>query len=807
MTLKSTFLKKTGIFVTAFYKEAFFLTIKDSSGFKKNYTFDFSPYFYLISVTELVENDFIFLKENLKGIIEIIKTKKSNMSFVYKLIFKDVDSLVLSKHYLNESYANLSSNYSLFEADIPFLSRAFMDLGLTNFKKIEYIAEGDHILSFKLLDDLLLTDIDYFTFDLEILPPSGTQFPTPKDSPIISIAAKFNNENYFFILNNSDEIKEKELKKYFVKDKVLCFTDEVKLIKEFALFFGQTNPDVIFTYNGDGFDFEYLFKRYKVLTFQELTLNGSSIIFSKRGSRTVSVDGMVHVDVYVLIKLLNYLQVFNYSKFDLNSIYTKITGKPKLEMPPTKMRFSYLNFNLVDIAKYNLDDVIATEELGKDYLTIVYEISKLIYTPVFDVLRSSAGFMVERWFMNYYVKNNLLIPNKPTSEQLSERYAYTFTGAYVKDPISGLHKNIAIVDFRSYHISLIITYNLSPETMDVDDSGEEILGHKISKKIKGFVPSLLSELLNIRIPIKEKMKTLDKTTQEYRAYYAKQYALKILLASTYGYMGFSGARWYCRSCLNVMYHLVRTKIQEIITNFEEMGYQVIYGDTDSCFLHFENIDKLKDDLEKVNKSLPKAMSLELEEIFKTGIFVMSRDKEKAAKKKYALLSTSGDLKIKGFELVRRDWCPLVKETQRQVLKLVLKEEDPKSAIEYIKTKVKELQEHKVPLEKLVIQSIIHKTIKSYKLINPAMSAYINAKENGIILKRKEVIEYIITDKQGKSISEKARIIDLVSEKDYDVDYYLNNQLIPSILPIIEVFNISKDELLTGKKQTGLNQFF
>ena len=448
------------------------------------------------------------------------------------------------------------------------------------------------------------------------------------------------------------------------------------------------------------------------------------------------------------------------------------------------------------------------------------EISKLINQPIFDVLRGSTSRFVESWFFNYFSKNNLLIPNTPTHQQISERYRYTFEGAFVKKPIAGLHKNIAILDFRSYHISLMIAYNISPETITIDNVLEKqkdlekedknyfyILGRKISKAKKGFVPKLIENLLNIRIPIKEKIKTMDKNTREYKNLYAKQYALKIILASTYGYMGYSGARWYCRDCLDILYHLVRTKIQETIEVFEKKGYPVIYSDTDSAFLHFDDLEKLKKDLKAVNDSLPSSMSLELENIFKSGIFVMSRDKEKAAKKKYALLSETGELKVKGFELVRRDWCGLVKETQRKVLEIVLEKEDPKLAIEYIKEVVNKLQNKEVPKSKLIIQSFVRKNINNYKTINPAMSALLDARKRGLTISNKDVVEYIITDSKAKTISEKARLAELVKERNYDVDYYLNNQLIPAIYSILEVFDISKDEILTGKKQTGLSQFF
>ena len=200
------------------------------------------------------------------------------------------------------------------------------------------------------------------------------------------------------------------------------------------------------------------------------------------------------------------------------------------------------------------------------------------------------------------------------------------------------------------------------------------------------------------------------------------------------------------------------------------------------------------------------MNLELENIYMSGLFVHARDKERAAKKKYALLDYNGNLKIKGFEYVRHDWCPLVKETQKEILKIVLKEQDNVKALKYLQFIIEDLKNKDIPNSKLIIQTFVHKSIESYKTLNPAMSAVKNAKKAGKKFKVGDLVEFIITEK-GKSISDKSQIAEFVKDKDYDVEYYINNQLVPAILPILEELGISKDELLTKTKQKGLGEFF
>ena len=100
----------------------------------------------------------------------------------------------------------------------------------------------------------------------------------------------------------------------------------------------------------------------------------------------------------------------------------------------------------------------------------------------------------------------------------------------------------------------------------------------------------------------------------------------------------------------------------MIEEIDKSEFKTIYSDTDSiAFLKKWKIEKETTDmLEKLNDKLPGIMELELEDFYKRGIWVTKRTGEFGAKKKYALISEDGKLKIRGFETVRRDWCDLGK---------------------------------------------------------------------------------------------------------------------------------------------------
>jgi DNA polymerase I len=240
---------------------------------------------------------------------------------------------------------------------------------------------------------------------------------------------------------------------------------------------------------------------------------------------------------------------------------------------------------------------------------------------------------------------------------------------------------------------------------------------------------------------------------------------------------------------------------------EEAGFKVLYMDTDSLFLLLG--DKKKEDalefLKKFNSSLPGKMELELEDFYTRGVFVGKKTgEEKGAKKKYALLGEDGKVKIRGFELVRRDWSSVARETQRKVLEAILKDGSKEKAIGIVKEVVARLREGKVPLEEVVIYTQLKKSPGNYDIVSPELSAAKKGIERGKKIGQGSVVGYVITTK-GKSISDRAELIEFA--KDYDPSYYIDNQVLPSVMKILKELGFDEYELKHGGKQKGLSDFF
>jgi len=71
-----------------------------------------------------------------------------------------------------------------------------------------------------------------------------------------------------------------------------------------------------------------------------------------------------------------------------------------------------------------------------------------------------------------------------------------------------------------------------------------------------------------------------------------------------------------------------------------------------------------------------------------------------------------------------------------------------------------------------------------------------------------LIEYYIAEPSGEKrknlVRERARMVD--EKGKYDIEYYLNNQILPAVENILEVFGVDVDSLLDGEAQKGLGDF-
>ncbi len=696
------------------------------------------------------------------------------------------------------------------EYDVPFIRRYFLDKGITPVTLVE--AKGDFIDMRSKVPCFKAEEITQFStdsiknprilsFDIETYNPLGKRLLV-EDHPIVMLA--FYGENYKKVIT---------WKRFKTDEDYIEFVDgEVELISKFKEIIEHYKPDILTGYFSDGFDFPYIIARAKKYNIKlDLGLD-YSVIKPKRGKTSiVGITGITHLDVFRFIsKVLG--RALETDSYTLAAVSEELLDETKDDVDVDSLAEIW-DKNPQDLEKYcryNLKDAMLTYNLCMRILPNVEELVKIVGLPIFDINRMGFAQLVEWYIIKQVQDFNEIAPNKPNFYEIKDRKQLTYKGAFVYKPEPGLYNDIAVFDFRSLYPTIITSHNIGLSTLkcsccrdDAQYAPTEDRKYWFCKKTKGFIPQIVEGLITRRMRIKEMMKEKSDIMLE-----ARSESLKLLANSFYGYLGFFGARWYSIECARSVTAYGRYYISKVLNEASSQGFNVVYSDTDSIFLTLEG--KSQEDAklfaEKINEDLPGLMELEYEDFYPSGIFVSAKEGPYGAKKKYALLKQDNSLKITGFETIRRNWSPIAKKAQENVLNIVLKERDIKKAVSYVRGIIQSLRSKEIKNKEVIIHTQLQKELGSYAAIAPHVAVARRLKAQGHDVGPGSMIKFIVTAGKG-IIRDRARLVEEVEEGDYDSDYYINHQIVPAVDRIFNVLGHSKDDLIESKDQSKLDGFF
>lgn len=774
---------------------------------------NYRPYFYVLPMQNKIEEaekeiinilknaDFDFELEKTEIIIELEKRK------VFKIFCSHPQEMQKMRNAIKHLEVQRGGELIIneYEYDINFYKKYLIDKklsGLTwvevNGQEVKKTWNVDKVLKIseiKVIKEKKLPKLKFLAFDIEAVGQGG-------EFTIIMIS--FYGENFRKVISL------REINKDFVK----VVRTERELLQEFVKTIKEYDPDVIFTYNGDSFDWGLIDKKaegYKIKL--DLGRDRDKVKFERRARISAArVHGIVHIDLFEFVSNILSPQLQT-EVLTLDAVAAELLGDRKIEMEYEEILEAWQKKgDFSKLAEYCLKDSELTYRLGIYLFQQIAELSRIVGQTPWDVARYTYSQLVEWYLCKKAHEQERVIPNQPKWEEIQERRARpSYIGGFVKEPIAGLHENIAVLDFRSLYPSIMATFNVSPETLDCEccrQNGYRIEEneHWFCKKIQGFVSEVVKELMEKRIEIKKKMKSLDKGSEEYALLNQEQFAIKTISNAMYGSFAFAGARWYCYECAQFLAAAGRSFIKLTISEAEKKGFEVIYSDTDSVFLKVKEgsiSKKALEFLEYMNKRLPGLVELDFQGVYIRGIFIPRGAAPGTAKKRYALIDKQGSLTIRGLETVRRDWCALAKNVQRKVLEIVLGENNVEKAVEYVRDVVEKLRKREIKLKDLIIYEQLTKPLNEYKQISPHVIAAKKLQARGRTIGQGMIVMYVIT-KKGSSISEKAEPIEFASIEDIDIDYYINNQIIPAALRVLQVLGVNEERL---KGKTGLERFF
>ena len=712
---------------------------------------------------------------------------------------------------LKDDVRALPGVQSTHECDILFVRRYLIDKGLTPMTLVS--AEGEPAVEKLKVPAIRATKIEQaaettlakprvLAVDIETYNPTGKHV-NPNQHPIVMLAAY--GDNFQKVLT---------WKRFANAQAYVEFLpSEADLLDRFKDLVDEYKPDIITGYYSDGFDFPYIRARASKNRIPlDIGLDYSELRIEGRAHTTAKIAGIAHVDVLRVIRKL-FAKTMETDIFTLDAVAKELLGKGKYPAEVDKLAAAWDQADvkmLNEFAAYNLQDAELTYELCNKVLPNLIEFVKIVGQLPFDVNRMGFSQLVEWYALRQAFALGEIAPNKPAYHEQMRRNRDRIKGGFVYEPKPGLYQDLVVFDYRSLYPSIIASHNVSPGMRNCtccEDSKRIITDRGtfwFCQKRKGFVSGIIEDLITRRARIKDILKKGDKDP----LLVARSQALKDLANSFYGYLGFSVARWYDITCAESTTAWGRQYVQDVMSRAGKEGFAVVYGDTDSAFFQLgaKTQEEAKNFVERINQELPKPMELEMEGHYPAGLFVSVKSSEAGAKKKYALVNQKGQLKIVGFETVRRNWSPIARDTQRHVLELLLSQRKTEPALAYLKGIIDDLKQNRLKLDAVIIHTALSKEISEYESAGPHVAAAQRLQERGTPVQPGELIRFVIVKGKGR-ISDKVRLPEEITQNDYDPDYYIQNQILPGVEKIFEIFGINVNDYFAEQAQSSLSKFF
>jgi len=514
---------------------------------------------------------------------------------------------------------------------------------------------------------------------------------------------------------------------------VQIFQTEVELLGAFLNAFVEYDADVITGWNVETFDLTYLIRRMEQLELNPNIMSPLHQTYINERREQVKIRGRIVSDMMENCKHFRF--VTNQGKADsysLQNIAQEVLGRGKIDHMET-FREMWTD-KPVKFIEYNMRDTELVLQIN----------DKLRIIEFFNQIRARACCQFEQVYHNSVLVDGLLLRrmhNKVVFPSKVRNEKEAFEGAYVVTPKPGVYRNVIALDVKGMYPNIIKTFNIGYETYDPD--GQIVIDKESSlcfQKGQGIIAGTIIALGDERTEMKKLAKEAGKAgnKDEQIIYDFRQYAVKVLMNSFYGVLGAPTSRLYRKEVAAAITLLGRKLIKWTHVVLKNLGYEIVYGDTDSVYIKAKSegyIDILKEGsmlVGKVNDSYKKfaenlngeecTLEIEFEKVFKSIFFVGKKgdDSGKGAKKKYAyrLLWEDGKLatekvKFTGFEVKRSDTPRLGRMAQEQVITMILDGKSKEEVVAYLKDLHTKMRTGKIPAEDFGFPKEIKKFLHEY----------------------------------------------------------------------------------------------
>ncbi|MFC6826282.1 DNA-directed DNA polymerase [Halopelagius fulvigenes] len=755
----------------------------------------------------------------------------------------------------------IRDEFEHFEADILFPNRLLIDKDIRSGVRVPARELDDGTIQIP-HDEIEPADVDadlrVNTFDIEVDDRSG--FPEEGEEPIVCLTSHDSyRDEYIAWLYNAPEagdgvespagLGDYEPLQSDTDVEIRAYDREDEMLHEFVSYIEETDPDVLTGWNFEDFDMPYFLDRMEVVDpTSEYDLDPDRLSrlgeVWRSGWGGPDVKGRVVFDLLYAYKRTQFTELESY----------RLDAVGELELDVGKERYSGSIGDLWEqdpqrLLEYNVRDVELCVEIDRkqDIVAFWDEVRTFVGCKLEDA--PTPGDTVDIYVL-HKVHGEFALPSK--GQQESEDYE----GGAVFDPITGVKENVTVLDLKSLYPMCMVTINASPETkVDPEAYDGETFrapnGTHFRKEPDGIIREMVDELLAEREEKKRRRNDHDPDSSAYEQFDRQQAAVKVIMNSLYGVLGWDRFRLYDKEMGAAVTATGREVINFTDAKADEMGHEVAYGDTDSVMLELgpdvskeEAIEQSFEIEERINDAYDDFASEELgaeEHRFQIEFEKLYRRFFQAGKKKrYAghIVWKEGkdvdDIDITGFEYKRSDIAPITKEVQKRVIEMIVYGEDNDVIKDYVHDVIEDFQKGNLPLDEVGIPGGIGKRLEAYDTATAQVrgAQYANlllgtnfdrgSKPKRLYLRKVHPSFFREMESDGRFdpqsddlYKEFKRDPDVIcfeyedqvpEEFEVDWDKMLDKTLKGPIARIIEALGMSWDEVKSGQQQTGLGSF-
>jgi DNA polymerase II len=580
--------------------------------------------------------------------------------------------------------------------------------------------------------------------------------------------------------------------------------DEATALDAFCARVAEIDPDVLTGWNVIDFDLTVLEKIAARLRrpFQ-LGRDPGAMRLRKAegyfGSGQAAIPGRLVLDGIDLLRGA-FVRMDDYS---LDAVARKVLGEGKAVSGDVRDRIGEITHNykhnLPAFAQYARTDARLAFEIPQrlNLIRLAFARSQLAGMTPDRVAASIASFD----FL-YLTELERLRLVAPTVRSDDSRVHAAQQGGHVLEPRTGLHSNVWVFDFKSLYPSIIRTFNIDPLSYVAHPGPSDDLIHLPGgafQRPAAILPRMLDELF----PRREAAKRAGDDVASN--------AIKILMNSFYGVLGTPACRFYNPALANSITGTGREMLLWSKRWFEAAGFDVLYGDTDSLFVHSRESDPvaaceqarrlvvaLNSELERdisQRWQVRSRLELEFEKLYLKLFLPRARHSTRGASKRYAGLlygrAESDGVEFVGMEVVRRDWTELAKQVQRELYHRLF---TGQRVDEWLADVVRRVRDGACD-DALVYRKNLRKSAQDYTATTPP---HVTAARKSV-QPPERLIRYVMTTAGAEPLDNVRHALDR--------EHYIDKQIRPVAEPVLTTLGLDFERVIGDSRQIDMYSQF